>query len=51
MSRDPGDLYKAARPEFAALQLVIVSDRCNRESNDLNRAKPTLQPSACVPQP
>jgi hypothetical protein len=23
--------------KFAALQTVIVSDRCNRESNDLNR--------------
>jgi hypothetical protein len=42
MSRDHGDLYKAAQRGFAALQLVIVSDRCNRESNDPDPALAAL---------
>src|SRR5882724_1943641 len=41
-------LDEAARRKFAAPQTVIVSERCNRESNDLNRLADYLRPSACT---
>jgi hypothetical protein len=36
---------------IAAQQIVIVSDRRSPGAERSKSAKPTLQPSACVPQP
>jgi hypothetical protein len=55
ISGDDGDVgdhaIKAARRKFAAPQTVIVSDRRLPGVERSKSAKPTLQPSACVPQP
>jgi hypothetical protein len=39
-----GSSDKDARRKIAALPTVIVSDRCNRESNDLNRRSQPIPP-------
>jgi hypothetical protein len=40
-----GSSDKDARRKIAALPTVIVSDRCNRESNDLNRRSQPIPPA------